>query len=51
MPKLIKVQFFKGDRDFDYLLAYREYDDGSSIGGRVTHEEAAELEKELSEDE
>lgn len=51
MPKLIKVEFFKGSKDFDYLLAYREYDDGSSIGGRVTHEEAAELQKELAENE
>lgn len=51
MPKLINVQFFKGDAEFEYLLAYREYDDGSSKGGRVTHEEAAELEKELAENE
>ncbi|QDH93953.1 hypothetical protein SEA_EVY_86 [Streptomyces phage Evy] len=44
MAKLIRLQFFKGESG---LLAYREYDDGSSKGGRVTNEEAEALSKEL----
>ena len=44
MAKLIKLQLFRSENG---LLAYREYDDGSSKGGRVTEEEAKRLSAQL----
>jgi hypothetical protein len=44
MAKLINLKFFKSENG---LLAYREYDDGSKVGGRVTDEEAQQLTLEL----
>ncbi|QGH76396.1 hypothetical protein SEA_DAUBENSKI_88 [Streptomyces phage Daubenski] len=48
MAKLIRLQFFRSDNG---LLAYREYDDGSSKGGRVTDEEAKRLSAQLFDEE
>lgn len=45
--KLVSLNFFKGPNG---LLAYREYEDGSSRGGRVTQEEAEELTRQFNED-